>query len=35
LVAAAARTSADVAVVGRASLGGEPAAALLRWDESA
>jgi hypothetical protein len=35
LVAAAARTSADVAVVGRAALGGEPAAALLRWDESA
>jgi hypothetical protein len=35
LVAAAARTSAAVAVVGRAALGGEPAAALLRWDESA
>ena len=35
LVAAAARTGADVWVVGRAALGGEPAAALLRWDQGA
>lgn len=35
LVALAARTNADVSVVGRAALGGEPAAALLRWDQEA
>jgi hypothetical protein len=35
LVAAAARTNAEVSVVGRAALAGEPAAALLRWDQSA
>ena len=35
LVAAAALTSADVAIVSSATLGGEPVAALLRWDQPA
>ncbi|WBQ04044.1 baeRF2 domain-containing protein [Kribbella sp. CA-293567] len=34
LVAAAVRTSANVAVLPRAVLGGSPVAALLRWDDS-
>ena len=33
LAAAAVLTSADVAVVGRAALAGQPVAALLRWDQ--
>jgi hypothetical protein len=33
LVAAAVLTSADVSVVGRTALGGQPVAALLRWDQ--
>lgn len=33
LIAAAARTGASVVVVSSAALGGEPAAALLRWDQ--
>jgi hypothetical protein len=34
LIAAAARTAADVVIVPAASLGGSPVAALLRWDQS-
>lgn len=34
LIAAAARTAADVVVVPGTALGGAPAAALLRWDQS-
>lgn len=35
LVAAAARTAADVVVLPKTVMGGEPATALLRWDSSA